>query len=228
MTATIREIVDQAQEIIGEVAGVGVQEYGEDRLFIDTISGFNMLFKKYPWDQYVEWFRVEIDGTTGVPTTDAFERVKDFEDFIAVHRDGIDTPLPRKSLGMNPYAMTGNQTRPMFWGSLPVSHANYPKRRILVYPDTATGFINVCAKIYPLVPPAIEFNWDDVLYLDKDLLAYSAAFMTLVGDDLNAAAAETVKSFMDMRYNDITKALSNTPIPIRSRRGVPNEWYQRP
>lgn len=226
MPATIAEIVSDAQGIIGEVAGVGVQQYGEDRLFEDVVRGFNMLFKKYPWHQYRKWFRVELDGALGIPDTDTFDQVRDFEDFVAVYRDAIETPLPILPLGTNPYTL-GDGTVPLFWTGLHHTDANYTGRRLQVYPVTSEGFINVLAKLYPLVPPATGFDWQDTLYLDKDLLAYAAAYMTLIGDALNAEAANTVKQFMDARYNDITNALSDHRIPLKGRRGLPTEWFVR-
>lgn len=227
MSATIADIVSDAQGIIGEVAGVGVQQFTEDTLFDHVVRGFNMMFKKYPWDQYCQWFRVELDGVTGVINTDAFEQVRDFEDFLKVARDADDRPIPKLQGSTNPYAITSTGASVQRWTSLPITHANYAKRRLQFYPLAATGFVNVRAKVYPLVPPAIGFDWTDVLYLDRDLLAYAGAFMTLVGDALNASAAETVKQFMDDKYNDITGALASQPIAVGSRGRVPDEWFAR-
>lgn len=227
MGATIADIVSDAQGIIGEVTGPGVQHYGEDRVFDDVVRGFNMLFTKRVWEQYHQWFQLTLDGTLGIITTDSLEQVRSFEDFIDVYRDGEETPLPIMPKSRNPYIFSSGMTRLQYWTILPTTSACYTKRKLQFYPKTSTGLVNVSAKVYPLIPPATGFDWTDTLELDRDLLAMAGAYMTLVGDDLNAGAAETVKGFMDMRYNDITAALSSHRIPLGRRSGVPNEWYVR-
>ena len=97
MSATIREIVNQALTVVGEVSGPGVQMYEDDRMKADAIRAFNMMFKKYPWQQYLDWFTVTLDGTTGRPNTGPFNQVLDFEDFIAVHSDGANSPVANRS-----------------------------------------------------------------------------------------------------------------------------------
>ena len=98
MSATIREIVNQALTVVGEVSGPGVQMYEDDRMKADAIRAFNMMFKKYPWQQYLNWFTVTLDGATGRPKTSPFEQVKDFEDFIAVYRDQEAHPAADRCL----------------------------------------------------------------------------------------------------------------------------------
>lgn len=226
MPATIRQIVDDATRVIGEVAGIGVQTYAEDDLFKHAVRGFNLVFKKRHWEQYRRWTTVVLDGTTGVPTTDAFEQVIDFEDFIAVHRAGEERPLPVLPKGKNPNTLTG--TRPIYWSSLYSTHAHFDKRKILVFPATSTGSIDVLARVYPLVPPAISFDWEDIFDFDRDLLVYATSFAALIGDALNADAAETMRTLMEMKYKDIVNGLSSHPVPIYTHTGIPNQWSERP
>lgn len=210
-SVTVQQIMDDALVIIGEVAGAGVQAYGEDRLMRDVVRAFNMLFKKQWWEQYREWFSLTLDGTVGMVTTDDLENVRDFEDFAAVHRDGeanAITVLPKR---INPYTLTGN--RVLYWGSLGVRHTNYAKRRLKFYPATATGTLNILARVYPLTTLQ-DWTPDTVVDLDKDMLAYGGAFMTLASDDLNPGGAQLAKSMMEMRYNDIVKALSSHAISV--------------
>ncbi len=197
MSATLREIVDAALTVVGEVSGAGVQQYEEDRMREDAIRAFDMMFTKYEWRQYLQWFTVSLDGVLGVPATDSFEAVRDFEDFIAVHRDGEMKRLPIAPTRLNPNTLAVSGSRVLFWTSLNATNANYRKRKLLFYPAIATGKVNVLAKVYPLVPPALTFDWGDVLYLDKNLLVYATAYMTLSGDDLNAGAADVVRNLME-------------------------------
>lgn len=223
MPATIRVIVDEALELVGEVAGVGVQQFSDDRMFHDAIRGFNMMFKKRFWEQFSGWTRVTLDGVTGVITTDAFETVIDFEDFRAVHRAGERSPLPILAKAYNPFTITGTQS--LCWTSLRATDANYVKRKLQIYPLAAVGSLDVYARNYPLTPPALQWDWEDTMYLDKDLLVNATAFATLIGDSLNPEAANVAKNLMEMRYANIISALGNHPILIGSEPNIPNQWF---
>lgn len=228
MAATIREIVDEAQRAVGEVAGVGVQMYSDDRMFEETIRGFNLIFKKRAWEQYSDWTTVVLDGATGIITTDSFENVIDLDDFISVNRAGYTDSLPRKPIMTNPNSL-GSGTTPKCFSLLPTTHANYVKRKLIIYPVTSTGSLDVLARRYPIVAPATDWDWEDPkMYFDKDLLVYATAYMTLSGDDLNPGAADSMKEMMEMRYKDITAGIARHGIPIEGRTGVPDEWYTRP
>ena len=226
MSATIREIVNQALTVVGEATGPGVQVYEDDRMKADAIRAFNMMFKKYPWQQYLAWFDVELDGLTGVTTTSPFEQVKDFEDFIAVHRGGETSRLPIAPTRMNPNTLASGGTQVMFWTSMNATNPLYAKKKLQFYPFKSIGRIDVLAKVYPLKPGQIQFDWADVLYLDTDMLVYATAFMTLAGDDLNASAAEVARNMMEMKYRDIMAALGNHPIPIHTDSSIPRTWHE--
>jgi hypothetical protein len=133
---------------IGEVAGSGVQEFSDDRMMEDAVRSFNLLFKKRFWEQYIKWYQLTLDGVLGVVTTNAFEKVLDFEDFAAVFRDGESTPLPKKTFKTNPYLLTGNKV--MYWTGLNALDANYVMKKLQFYPVTATGKVVVAAREYPM------------------------------------------------------------------------------
>lgn len=227
MTATVRQVVDDALELVGEVAGPGVQMYGDDRMRSNAIRAFDMLFKKYPWHQYRKWFRLALDGTLGVVSTDAFEQVKDFEDFIKVTRDGESQGLPIWPREANPFsnAVSGG-TQVRYWTSLYATDTNFIKRKIQFYPVTSVGFVNILAVVYPLVPPALQFDWEDIWHLDRSLLVYATAFMTLVGDDLNANAANVVRGMMNDKFNDVKTAISRIPKAVDVSTGWPTQWEE--
>lgn len=224
MTATVREIVDEALTVMREVSGTGVQQFTEDMLLADAVRAFDLLFKRYPWDQYCQWFRGELDGTVGMLDADVFDDtdsyVRDFEDFISVHRDEESKPLP--ILGrVNPYILSG--TKVLYWTSLPVTHANYAARRLRFYPATATGFVNIRARVYPVTT---LWTWDDEMHLDKAMLSAATAYYALVGDDLNPGAAAAAMASADQRFRDIMANLANHPIEIRGGSSVPpTQWF---
>jgi hypothetical protein len=226
MSATVAQVRDDALTIIGEVAGTGVQAYSEDRVKRDVVRSFDLLFKKYNWPQYAAWMRLELDGTTGVIKTDSLEGVKDFEDFISVHVDGKSTPLPIMPNRFNPYqsGMTSG-TVPQFWTMLHATNAQYRKRKLQFYPTTAAGFINVHAMLYPITSQ--DSDWADTtrMELDRSMLAYGTAFMTLSADDLNPQGAAVAQNLMEMRYRDIMNKLSSHKIPTSQQAAdIPNRW----
>lgn len=228
MSVTIRQVVDDALELVGEVTGSGTQQFGDDRMRSNAVRAFDMLFKKYPWHQFRKWWRLELDGTLGIVTTDVFGQVRDFEDFFKVVRDGETVDLPMWPRNGNPYGsgiVGGTQAR--YWTSLSTTDINYDKRKIQIYPVTSVGFINVGALEYPLPPPALTWNWQDKWFLDRALLVYATAFMTLVGDDLNANAANTVRGMMEAKFNDIKVALARIPKAVDPSSGtIPSTWRE--
>lgn len=226
MTATLREIVDDALGIVGEVSGAGVQTYSDDRMFADTIRSFNMLFKKCNWREYTAWRRLTLDGVTGMVTTDDLQFVLDFDDFIECRRDGTNAKISVMPRDINPFAPTllAGST-PRYWTSLNATFdtTTFSTKRIRFYPMTATGVVNIYAKFYPVEDEA--WDWSDVMHLDRDMLAYGTAFMTLSGDDLNPGAADTCRSLMEGRFKDIMANLSSHEILVGSAvGGIPQQW----
>ena len=69
-----------------------------------------------------------------------------------------------------------------------------------------------------------NFDWQDIFYLDTDMLVYATAFMTLSGDDLNAGAADVIRNLMEMKYKDVMAALGSHPIPVSGDSGIPTTW----
>lgn len=224
MTATIRQIVDDALILVGEVAGVGVQQFSDDRMMKDAIRGFNMMFKKRFWEQYSGWDRVILDGSTGVITTNRFSRIVDFEDFGVVCRAGERCPLPILNKTLNPFTLTG--TTALCWTSLKTTDDSYKDRKLKFYPIASTGSIDVYAREYPIDPTLFQWDWEDLMHMDKDLLVNATAFATLIGDALNPEAANVVRGLMDMRYSDIVASIANQPISVSDGDArIPMTWF---
>lgn len=228
MGVSIREVVDRVQQILGEVEGAGVQTYGEDRMFADCATVFDMLFKKYYWPQFMQWQQLTLDGTTGrVTLATAFNFVKDFEDIVAVYPEGSNSPLGRLEVRRNPYLWTG--TRAMRWGSIHASDAEFVGKRIQIYPLASVGNIVVGARTHPLnqdsAAPGAEWDWDDIMELDKDMLAHGVAWLTLSSDELNTQAATDQQSLMESRFNDITNGFAGQGVMISGDSGIPSDWY---
>jgi len=228
MAKTIREIVTDAQETLGDVPGAGVQTYADDRMFRDCIRAFNMFHKKYPWDQFTSWSMVDLDGITGKIVDDTFQHLKDFEDIFSVFPENSNYEIPVLDRRRNPNVLKG--TRGLFWTALPTIDPDYQFKRIQLVPPTTTGKVVICWRHYPRSFSADgkqqEWAWDDVMDLDDDMLVHAVAWMTLSNDDINAGAAQDQQNLADDRFSEITMALSRRKItPSSSGGGVPHYWY---
>ena len=223
MPVTIGDVVTEAQELLGEVAGPGVQAFSEDRMIRDALRAFRMVFTKYGWEQYLKWYRYELDGSTGLITNpNGLNAVQDYSDFMAVHKDGDPNPLSVVPPRFNPYTLTA-ATSPRYWTSLDVLHGSYEGKKLQFYPLTAQGFVNIQARVRPAV-----MDETTVVYIDKDLLVYATAFMGLALDDLNAQGTETCKQLMQTRYEDILASLSGHPISTGTGAAPLSDWTQIP
>lgn len=218
---TLGDIVSDATELIGQVAGTGVQTYGENAMLKSAIRSFNLLVKKYPWQQYSEWSQHTLDETLGIVDADAFSTVRDQEDFLGVFVGGTLTPIPVLPKTLNPFTITGTDVQ--YWTSLPATNANFAARRLQFWPKVASGTVDVFARVYPATMDA-----DTTVYLNKDMLVYGTGFMELVGDDINPGAAETCRQLMDMTYKDVVKALATLPRHVSGNGAVPTQWYPVP
>ncbi len=225
MASSIRDIVDDTLNVLGEVAGAGVAAYAEDRMMADAIRAFNLLFKKHHWPHLMEWFRFQLDGTLGVPPVNTFQYVRDIEDIYAVYRDGETRPLPVIGKNINPYTLTGDKV--IGWNFQPVTSATYINRYLQFWTKTTTEYVNVAARVYPRLNDQ-AWAWEDVLPLDHDMLVCGTAYLTLSTDDINPSAAEAQRSMMEMRYRDIMSALSDQPVALRNyHTSVPTDWFIR-
>src|SRR5215831_2948870 len=202
MAKTIREIVTDAQELLGDVPGAGVQTYGDDRMFRDCISAFNIFHKKYPWEQFTSWTMQALDGTTGKVVDPVFQYLKDYEDILAVFPEGSNYEIPVLDRRRNPMLLTGSGA--LFWTSLPTIDPDYQYKRIQIIPPTATSSIVICWRHYPRPFSALgqmtPWEWDDVMDLDGDMLVHATAWSTLSADDLNSNASKDQQLLADDRF----------------------------
>ncbi len=226
MSTTMEKVVQDALNVLGEVPGAGVSTYSEDRMLADAIRTFNLLFKKYHWPHMLEWFRVQLDGTNGVVPANTFQNVRDLEDFLSVHRDGQRNPLPVIPKSVNPYALQSGGGQVKYWSFMAVTNTLFENRYLQFYPKTTTEWVNVCARVYPKVNGQ-EWDMDDEVHLDHDMMVCGTAWHTLASDDINPGAQDAQRNMMEMRYKDILAALSNQPVVASSSNGIPTDWQVR-
>src|SRR5215831_8932264 len=228
MAKTIREIVTDAQELLGDVPGAGVQTYADDRMFRDCIRAFNFFHKKYPWEQFTSWSKCPLDGTTGKIVNPIFQNLKDFEDILSVFPEKSNFQIPVLDRRRNPDTLTGSMS--LFWTALPTIDPDYQYKRIQLIPPTATSSIVICWRHYPrsfsTTGQMSPWEWDDVMDLDDDMLVHATAWVTLSADDLNTTAAQDQQTLADDRFGEVTINLARRKMtPSPSGGGIPNTWY---
>jgi len=80
MTIDVATLIEDAQELVGEVSGAGTQTYSEDIMLGHARRAFNLVFTKFGWPQYRGYYSSALDGTTGkVSTASLLSGVKAFE-----------------------------------------------------------------------------------------------------------------------------------------------------
>jgi|SRR4051812_25055518 hypothetical protein len=228
MAKTIREIVTDAQELLGDVPGAGVQTYADDRMFRDCIRAFNLFHKKFPWEQFLSWSACALDGVTGKIVDPVFQNLKDFEDILAVFPENSNFQIPILDRRRNPQTLTGS--RGLFWTALPTLDPDYQFKRIQLIPATSTSSIVVSWRHYPrpfsTTGQMSPWEWDDVMDLDEDMLVHAVAWITLSSDDINSNASQDQQNLADDRFNEVTMNLARRKMtPSPSGGGVPNTWY---
>ena len=148
MAKTIREIVTDAQESLGDVPGAGVQTYADDRMFRDCVRAFNLFHKKYPWDQFMSWSMVTLDGITGKMTDpEVFRHLRDFDDIFSVFPEQSNYEIPVLDRRRNPNSLRGSSA--LFWTGLPTIDPDYQYKRIQMIPPTTTGKVVIAWRHYP-------------------------------------------------------------------------------
>jgi len=218
MSVTVREVVDAVIGAVGEVPGSGVQVYSEDRIREQVERTFDFVLLKYPWEAYMKWLTLTLDGTTGIANADVTANIRGLHDVIKVFRDGSDVGLPRLPTFDNPYLITG--TTPKFYTMLPADHASAETRIFQFYPLTATGVVYVKTRIYPT-----SFVFDAELHMDKTLLVEGVAWMTLADEGLSAESTAKHRELFDMRFADMMKAISGLDsYNGGGTGGIPTEW----
>lgn len=229
MSKTIREIVTDAQELLGDVPGAGVQTYSDDRMFRDCIRAFDIFHKKYPWEQYTSYTLATLDGVTGKITTDEFQFLKSSEDIFAIFPENSDFELPTFGVRRNPAMLRGSGPA-RFWSTLPTIDPDFQWKRIQIIPPTATGNIVIVWRHYPrnfsTMGQQEPWKWEDVMDLDDQMLVHATAWMTLSHDDINSNATQDQQNLADDRFNEITVNLARRKMtPNAQGGGVPYNWY---
>lgn len=213
---TLEEIVQDTINLLSQVPGTAVQTYSEERIgqFVQLV--FDTVFDKLWWDEYMQWFQVTLDGTSGTPTTD-ISTIRRFMDIKAVYNSGSDLPLPRlPDMNMNPFNITGTKVRY-------IDSSNTENKVIKCYPITSTNGIVIRARLQP----ENDFSNDDEIKIDPWLLTLGAVYFYLEDDGTNPGATEKYQNLYEDRFETLREANNDDNVILdKYSEEIPTTWNE--
>lgn len=211
---TLRELVNRTQVLLSQVSGNAVQLYSEDRIAVHVQTCFNMVFDEDFWDDFVQWFESDLDGTYGSPTADISSIVR-FSDIQHVYPENSDVPLPKlPTTNVNPFKLAG--TTPRYFA--PDQTANKIFR---IFPKLSVNHIAIKARIKPE-----DFTPDVTVRMDEDLLCHGAAWMYAEADGNNPGHAETMQTIFERRLSQLKSNQDDGVVELDPRVRKTNERWE--
>lgn len=206
--STVQEIVTRLTRLSGQVPGVGIQTYGAD-IFVDMINvAVSTVCRKYWWPHLMDWMTVQLDGSTGVPTTD-LTGVRDHTDIKAIYYDNYPKPLAYTTDSVNPTRYSG--TVPLGYEALPISHPQYATRLIRIIPVESTGSLKLRVR---LMPATLGVN--DTVPMDADLIVFGVLWSYFEDEGDNPQQAGKYKNLFDSKFTELIAATATHRIPLDS------------
>jgi hypothetical protein len=106
--STLREITQDTISNLSQAGGVGTQRYAQPRIELLVNQCFSMLYNRQWWPQFMRWYNLPLDGSSGVVVGD-ISAITRFADIRAVFPSGSSRPLPVLPLNLNPFDIPSGQ-----------------------------------------------------------------------------------------------------------------------
>lgn len=201
---TLAELVAVTELRIGQVSGIGAQVYAEDVIAEMLIHKFDVLFDKFHFPEYTDWYAGTLgsDGKCNTALNDSSIGLNRFKDIIGVWYEDDKHPLKRftSRRNANNYAVAGNRPRYI------EATADTKIFRCLGL-GTSGDNVDIYFKKYP-----DEIVADTTIKIDKQALVLGAAFDYLADDDANAGATEKMRTLFNQRIEQLTASFSNLEV----------------
>lgn len=210
MQTTVQDIVADVINELSQVPGVATQLYSAGIIQQFVQDAFLLEFEDMWWPDYMTYFTVGLDGTTGRITSDLvgpLGPISEYGDIAFVWPEGDSVRLTELPPGMNPTTLNGASN---YYISPDYQIANRPVR---VWPQTATGNIVIYARQRPKIPLAMT----DFVNLDRLLLTYGAAWMYCVDDGTVPAQVTKYEMLAVKRRVQVKVRYSQHPLLLDSR-----------
>jgi hypothetical protein len=222
MQTTVQDIVSDVITELSQVPGVATQLYsaGIIRQFVQ--DAFLLEFEDMWWPDYMTYFTVALDGTTGRISSDLIGPlgpISEYGDIAFVWPEGDNRRLQELPPGVNPTTLTGGGLR---FISPDYTTANRPLR---AWPSESAGNIVIWARQRPKLPLAEA----DTVNLDRLLLTYGAAWMYCVDDGTVPAQVTKYEMLAVKRRVQVKSRYAQQPLPLDARQSqIPGEWWMVP
>mgnify|MGYP006433821167 CR=1 FL=1 len=213
------QLILETERALSQVDGTAVQIYAEDRIADYLERTFNYVWKEAWWDDYMQWFERDLDGTQGVVTVD-LDDIKEWTDIRRVFHSNSDIPLRQLPSTINPFRLsnTSGSATPKYIDRHPDDD-----RLIQFWPKNATGKVYVHARVYPE-----EFGPESDVRMDKDLLVNGAAYFYAEDDGTNPGAIGKFQNMFETRLQQLKRERNKQPLQLDPNAGViPTEWGHR-
>lgn len=211
---TLSELVNRTQTILSQVSGNAVQLYTEDRIALHVQTIFNTVFDEDFWDDFVQWFESPLDGTYGSPTLD-ISSITRFADIQHIYAENSDYPLPKlPTTNANPYKLAGNT--PRYYAPDQTTGKVFR-----IFPKLSVNTIAIKARIKP-----DDFQPDDIVRMDEDLLCYGAGWMYAEADGNNPGHAESMQTIFERRLSQLKGNQDDGVLELDPRARRTNERWE--
>lgn len=206
MFATVKDLTQNILVELGLIDGTAVQKYEEPELLITLNRTFDFLFEKRFWPHLTYATNHELDGVTGVVTSDII-RVNKLEDIQSIRLvGGLQTPFNFISNENDDDFLQGNHHES--FTHLPYDHPHFNGRIFQVIPQTTVGTVRVNARRHP--GKFVEID-DTLIPMDETLFHHAMCFFILAKDGMNSTSQSVHETMYIQRYQDIISANSHRP-----------------
>jgi hypothetical protein len=164
------------------------------------------------WPQLMWFQRVPLDGVNGFLTEDLkgpISFIDSFGDIAAVYPEGSNRKISELPPSVNPFNLNNSGIGPVFVSA----DATTLHRPFRVWPGTSTGNVVVWARQSAPTP----VSDGDVLYMDRLLIAYDAAWMYCVDDGTVPAQVNKFQMLSVKRRKQVKATTAQAPLLLDPR-----------
>jgi hypothetical protein len=205
---------DIARDVITElsqVPGLATQIYASGRILQFVQDAYSFEIVDQWWPDYMHYFNVAVDGTTGMLTQDLkgpISTINRYEDIAAVWPEWDNRRLRALPTGINPHTLVGKYQM-MYMGP----DATVEARPMKVWPRESVGNIIIWARQHSEIPMSVASK----IWLDRLLMTYDAAWMYCVDDGTVPAQVQKYQMLAAKRRQQLLAMNAQQPIELDPR-----------
>jgi len=207
----VGDIVSDVIVELSQVPGIATQLYASGRITQFVQDAYQLEMIDNWWPGYMTYFTVPLDGTTGRLAQDLkgpISTVDTFEDIKIAWPEGSDRRVRILPSTLNPSLLTAGAAMLYMAPDYLV-----PNRPLRVWPNATTGNIVLFAQQHTSLP----LDPTSVLYLDRLLMTYDAAWMYCVDDGTVPAQVQKYQMLAAKRRKQIITSQNQQPSELDSR-----------